>query len=41
MLLFMFAEDLKGKFTFALPNYTVMESAGKLEIDVLFHRSAP
>ncbi|XP_030832703.1 sodium/calcium exchanger 2 isoform X2 [Strongylocentrotus purpuratus] len=35
------SEDLKGKFTFASPNYTVMESCGKLEIDVLFHRSTP
>ncbi|XP_071488662.1 sodium/calcium exchanger 3-like, partial [Diadema antillarum] len=35
------SDDLKGKFTFALPNYTVLESAGKLEISVLFHRATP
>ncbi|XP_071844528.1 sodium/calcium exchanger 3-like isoform X2 [Apostichopus japonicus] len=35
-----FTEDLKGKFTFASPHYSVLESAGKVEIDVLFHRKA-
>ncbi|XP_013418432.1 sodium/calcium exchanger 2 isoform X2 [Lingula anatina] len=31
-------EDLVGKFTFAAHSYSVLESAGILEIDVLFHR---
>ncbi|XP_070172834.1 sodium/calcium exchanger 2-like isoform X3 [Littorina saxatilis] len=30
--------DLLGKFTFASDRYAVLESAGTLEIDVLFHR---
>ncbi|CAH1797885.1 unnamed protein product [Owenia fusiformis] len=35
------SEDLFGKFTFAAPSYSVLESAGILEIDVLFHRRPP
>ncbi|XP_038067860.1 sodium/calcium exchanger 2-like isoform X3 [Patiria miniata] len=34
-------EDLRGKFTFAASSYSVLESAGKLEVDVLFHRTIP
>ncbi|XP_041367224.1 sodium/calcium exchanger 2-like isoform X2 [Gigantopelta aegis] len=30
--------DLVGKFTFASDRYAVLESAGNLQIDVLFHR---
>ncbi|XP_076443822.1 sodium/calcium exchanger 2-like isoform X2 [Babylonia areolata] len=30
--------DLMGKFTFASDRYAVLESAGTLDIDVLFHR---
>ncbi|ESO92661.1 hypothetical protein LOTGIDRAFT_162582 [Lottia gigantea] len=30
--------DLTGKFTFASDRYAVLESAGMLEVDVLFHR---
>ncbi|KAL8606727.1 hypothetical protein ACOMHN_018761 [Nucella lapillus] len=30
--------DLMGKFTFASDRYAVLESAGSLDIDVLFHR---
>ncbi|KAK3096603.1 hypothetical protein FSP39_001609 [Pinctada imbricata] len=33
--------DLFGKFTFASDRYAVLESAGKLEIDILFHRNLP
>lgn len=33
--------DLYGKFTFASDRYAVLESAGKLTIDVLFHRNMP
>ncbi|XP_064647544.1 sodium/calcium exchanger 1-like isoform X2 [Lineus longissimus] len=32
-------DDLCGKFTFASPSYSVLESAGILEVDILFHRS--
>ncbi|XP_052696783.1 sodium/calcium exchanger 1-like isoform X10 [Crassostrea angulata] len=35
------AGDLYGKFTFASDRYAVLESAGKLIIDVLFHRNMP
>nr|XP_022330895.1 magnesium/proton exchanger 2-like isoform X6 [Crassostrea virginica] len=35
------AGDLYGKFTFASDRYAVLESAGKLTIDVLFHRNMP
>lgn len=35
------AGDLYGKFTFASDRYAVLESAGKLAIDVLFHRNMP
>ncbi len=35
------AEDLVGKFTFASQSYSVLESDGFLEVDVLFHRSPP
>ncbi|XP_077863706.1 sodium/calcium exchanger 3-like [Saccoglossus kowalevskii] len=35
------SEDLCGKFTFASPSYSVLESAGTLDIDVLFHRKKP
>ncbi|XP_033634771.1 sodium/calcium exchanger 3-like [Asterias rubens] len=34
-------EDLRGKFTFGAASYCVLESAGKLDVDVLFHRSIP
>ena len=34
-------EELLGKFTFAAPSYSVLESAGIIEIDVLFHRRPP
>jgi len=30
-----------GKFTFGAPSYSVLESAGFLEVDVLFHRKKP
>ena len=30
--------DVLGKFTFSSDRYAVLESAGTLEIDVLFHR---
>ncbi|XP_048252475.1 sodium/calcium exchanger 2-like isoform X2 [Haliotis rufescens] len=33
--------ELAGKFTFASDRYAVLESAGNLEIDVLFHRQIP
>ncbi|XP_050401672.1 sodium/calcium exchanger 2 isoform X7 [Patella vulgata] len=33
-----FEGDLTGKFTFASDRYAVLESAGMLEVDVLFHR---
>jgi solute carrier family 8 (sodium/calcium exchanger) len=32
--------DQLGKFSFASPSYSVIESAGIIEIDVLFHRRA-
>ena len=32
--------DQQGKFSFASPSYSVIESAGIIEIDVLFHRRA-
>lgn len=35
------AGDLYGKFTFASDRYAVLESAGNLTIDVLFHRNMP
>ncbi|XP_077988867.1 sodium/calcium exchanger 1-like [Glandiceps talaboti] len=35
------SDDLCGKFTFASPSYSVFESAGTLDIDVLFHRRKP
>ena len=35
------SDELVGKFTFAAPSYSVLESAGVLEIDVLFHRRPP
>ncbi|KAK2143511.1 hypothetical protein LSH36_835g00039 [Paralvinella palmiformis] len=34
-------EDLVGKFTIASPSYSVLESAGIVTIDVLFHRFLP
>ncbi|ELU01061.1 hypothetical protein CAPTEDRAFT_224088 [Capitella teleta] len=34
-------EELIGKFTFGSPSYSVLESAGVLEIEVLFHRFMP
>ncbi|CAD5124084.1 DgyrCDS12389 [Dimorphilus gyrociliatus] len=34
-------EDLCGKFTFASPSYSVLESKEIIEIDVLFHRRKP
>jgi len=30
-----------GKFTFAASSYSVLESAGVLEVEVLFHRKTP
>ncbi|XP_060551494.1 sodium/calcium exchanger 2-like isoform X6 [Ruditapes philippinarum] len=33
--------DLLGKFTFSSDRYAVLESAGFLEVDVLFHRNIP
>ncbi|XP_033124004.1 sodium/calcium exchanger 2-like isoform X2 [Anneissia japonica] len=35
------AASLVGTFTFASQSYSVLESAGKLDIDVLFHRKPP
>ncbi|XP_071964302.1 sodium/calcium exchanger 3-like isoform X2 [Antedon mediterranea] len=35
------ASSLVGKFTFASQSYSVLESAGKLDIDILFHRKPP
>ncbi|XP_067931552.1 sodium/calcium exchanger 3-like isoform X3 [Watersipora subatra] len=34
-------EDLIGKFTFSAPSYSVLESAGCLEVDIIFHRKKP
>lgn len=39
--IFFVSGDLYGKFTFASDRYAVLESAGKLIIDVLFHRNMP
>ena len=36
-----FAEDLCGKFTFSAPSYSVLESAGTLEVEIIFHRKKP
>lgn len=36
-----FVEDLCGKFTFGAPSYSVLESAGCLEVDIVFHRKKP
>ncbi|WAQ99799.1 NAC1-like protein [Mya arenaria] len=33
--------DLLGKFTFSSDRYAVLESAGFLEVDILFHRNIP
>ncbi|XP_053406254.1 sodium/calcium exchanger 2-like isoform X4 [Mercenaria mercenaria] len=33
--------DLIGKFTFSSDRYAVLESAGFLEVDILFHRNIP
>ncbi|XP_074650756.1 sodium/calcium exchanger 1-like [Tubulanus polymorphus] len=35
------SEELCGKFTFASPSYSVLESTGFLEVDILFYRSKP
>ncbi|XP_066273845.1 sodium/calcium exchanger 1-like isoform X3 [Branchiostoma lanceolatum] len=32
------ANDMSGKFTFGTHTYTVLESSGAIEVDVLFHR---
>ncbi|KAI0224365.1 hypothetical protein LSAT2_024629 [Lamellibrachia satsuma] len=31
-------EEMFGKFTFSAPSYSILESAGVLQIDVIFHR---
>jgi len=33
--------SMLGKFTFAASSYSVLESAGVLEVEVLFHRKTP
>ena len=38
---FNISEDLVGKFTLASSSYSVLESAGIITIDVLFHRRPP
>ena len=38
---FIFSGDVLGKFTFSSDRYAVLESAGHIEVDILFHRNLP